>query len=95
MAEEKRRTLGKHNVLMENREHVSLTGVVDVLSFDEEGIIADTEQGMIVIKGSNLHVGKLNLEDGQLSVDGFVESIDYTDGQLGKGKGSFLGRIFK
>ena len=61
MGEEKRN--GRHLVTMENRERLSVTGVNDVLSFDEESIVADTDMGVLVLKGVDLHVNKLNLEN--------------------------------
>lgn len=87
---------GKHNVTMESREHISITGVLDVLSFDEESIVADTDMGILTMKGMNLHVNKLNLEEGQLVVDGEIDSLEYSDGNtFSKGKGSLLSKIFK
>lgn len=83
-----------HSVKIENRENISLTGVTDVLSFDEESITADTEMGVLAIKGEGLHVIRLDLEQGILNIDGSVSGLEYTDG-IGKNKGSVLSRIFK
>lgn len=91
---EERRT-GRHSVVMEKREQASITGVTEVISFDEESIIADTEMGMMILKGVNLHVSKLNLEDGELVIEGDIDSLEYSDGGFAKGKGSLLSRIFK
>lgn len=96
MSEERKRSGFRHSVSMEERERVLITGVLDVLSFDEESIITDTEQGMLIIRGNNLHVGKLNLEDGEVCVDGMIDSLEYSEaGAFAKGKGSILGKIFK
>lgn len=87
---------GKHSITMENREHISITGVNDVLSFDEESIVADTDMGIVMIKGMNLHVNKLNLEDGQLVIDGEMDSLEYSESNsFSKGKGSLLSKIFR
>ncbi len=94
MAEERKKS-GRHSVTIEDRQKVVLTGVTDVLSFDEEGVIADTEQGMILLKGTGLHVGRLNLDDGQVCVDGYIDSVEYSDSQFIKNKNSFLGKLFK
>jgi sporulation protein YabP len=84
-----------HNVLVENREKLSITGVRDVVSFDENTIILNTELGGLVIKGTNLHINKLNVEDGSLNIEGFVTASDYTDKiDIKKAKG-FFGNIFK
>lgn len=84
-----------HSVTLENRESISLTGVTDVLSFDEESITADTEMGALMIKGEELHVTRLDLERGILAVDGEITSLEYNDGGFGKRKTSMFSRIFK
>lgn len=84
----------KHNIIIENRERTTVTGVIDVISFDEDDIVSETEMGVLIIKGENLHVNSLNLEKGELSVDGIIFSINYEE----KGhveRGSLFGRIFR
>lgn len=95
MADDRKLNANRHAIIMEKREHISITGVTDVLSFDEDSIIADTEMGLLVLKGANLHVSKLNLDDGEVIVDGQIDSLEYNDGQLMKGKSSFLSKLFK
>ena len=96
MAEEKRiPSSSRHTVYIDRRESVSVTGVLDVISFDEGTIIAETELGALIIRGENLHVNKLNLEDGELSIDGEVSNVTYEDQAYGKGKSSFLGKLFR
>lgn len=95
MADEKR-SAGKHSVVMDRRELVNITGVTDVISFDEETVIADTDLGAIILRGANLHVNKLNLDSGELEIDGDILSLNYEEqGSVGKGKSSFLNKIFK
>lgn len=93
MSEE--RKSGRHSVIMDNREEMSLNGIEDVISFDEELIAAQTQLGVIVIKGENLHVNRLNLDKGELEIDGDINSIAYEDSASYKIGGSFLGKIFK
>jgi sporulation protein YabP len=86
----------KHSVVIENREKVIMTGIVDVDSFDEDAIAAQTESGAIILRGVDLHVTKLNLEAGELNVAGQIFSLTYEDSsKLGQGKSSFFGKIFK
>ncbi len=86
----------KHMVIMDDRSKISITGVLDVFAFDEENIITETELGMLTIRGVNLHVNKLNLEKGELEVDGEIDSISYSQtGGYDKPKNSLLARIFK
>ncbi|MDR3091530.1 MAG: sporulation protein YabP [Clostridiales bacterium] len=85
----------RHSLTIEQKENVSITGVLDVLSFDEENVIADTEMGVLIIKGAGLHVNKLNLDTGDLCVDGAVISAAYEDAAYMKGKGGLISRLFK
>ncbi len=68
-----------HNIIMEDRKKLSVSGVKDIDSFDEQTIIAITEQGELTIRGWNLHITKLNLEQSELMVDGEISSLAYTD----------------
>ena len=94
--EKKQRNTSRHAINLVRRESMAATGVIDVISFDEETIIAETELGMLIIKGINLHVNRLNLENGELAIDGEVNSINYEDsGGYVKGNKSLLGKLFK
>lgn len=85
-----------HTIKMEQRENIFITGVNDVISFDEEAVIADTQMDILIIRGQNLHVNKLNLEDGELSIDGEITGLNYEQqGAIGKNKSSFFSKIFK
>ena len=96
MPEEKQRNPSRHSINLIRRESMAATGVLDVISFDEETIIAETEMGMLVIKGINLHVNRLSLENGELSLDGEIASITYEDaGGFSKGGKSLLGKLFR
>lgn len=90
MADENR--LLKNVVILENREKLSVTGVLDVLSFDEGEIVCECGKGALYIRGENLHVGRLDLDKGDIDVDGLITSLVYEDSSQ---KGSFFGRLFK
>lgn len=85
-----------HKVVIHNRKNISLTGVQDVLSFDATEILLDTVQGMLMLRGRELHVNRLSLDKGEVDVDGRIDSFAYAEEQ-GKTKGgeSLLGRLFK
>ena len=69
---------------------------MDVLSFDLSEILLETEQGMLMIKGSDLHVNRLTLEKGEVDVEGKIDSLTYSDGSgPGSSAGSFFSRLFK
>lgn len=93
MAEEKKRS-GRHTLTMEEREKIRMSGVIDVLSFDEEGVMLETTCGLLMLKGTGLHVGKLDLDAGEVTVDGMVDSINYSDGAFGE-KHSILKKLFR
>ena len=82
----------KHTITAESRKKANLTGVTDVLSFDEECIVADTLDGAIVIRGKNLHISTLELEKGRLVLDGELAGISYEESPA---KTSVFARIFK
>ena len=67
-----------HKVLLQNRKSGSFSGIVDVLSFDVAEILLETELGMLLIKGNDLHVNRLSLEKGEVDVEGRIDSIAYS-----------------
>ena len=86
---------GKHRFSMEKRRECKITGVVEVHSFDENNILMETVDGMLAIKGNNLHVSRLNLEKGEADVDGRVDSLTYSDkSTLAKKGEGLLTRLF-
>jgi len=97
MAMEQKRA-GKHRLTVDARESVAVAGVLDVISFDEDEVICETDLGVLILRGSNLHVASLNLESGSLNLFGQINSINYEDGRVRDGLGkrsSVLGKIFK
>ena len=82
-----------HNIIMENRRLLHLSGVHDVDSFDEGTIVLLTELGQLTVHGLNLHISRLDQETGEMSVDGEISELIYAEIQLDK-KG-FFSRIFR
>ena len=80
---EDRQPMKTHKVDLLNRSLGVITGVRDVVSFDLNEIILDTEQGLLMIKGFNLHVKKLLVEKGEVEIDGKVDSFLYSESKLG------------
>ena len=90
--EEKNKPMGKpHHLIMEDRTKLSVTGVEDVISFDENEIITRTAQGNLIIRGTGLHIGKLTLDSGDVSVDGVVRELCYEEPAP---VGGFWARLF-
>ena len=90
------KTISKaHKVTLNNRRSGSFTGVLDVISFDIAEILLETEQGMLHVKGKDLHVNRLNLEKGEVDIEGLIEAFHYSPVPVGmKGKDSLLGKLF-
>ncbi len=85
-----------HKVTMTNRRSCIIGGVSDVLSFDIHEILLETEQGMLMIKGDDLHVSRLTLEKGEVDIDGRIDSFTYSDAAGAGHKGeSFLAKLFR
>ncbi len=84
------------NIVLENREKLNITGINDVLSFDDQIIIVETELGLLTIKGEDLKINKLSIDTSDFVVDGKINSLVYSssDGSMPKSK-NILGKIFK
>lgn len=94
---EEKKAAMPHKLSLHSRKEGALSGIMDVLSFDEKLIVLASDCGLITIKGDQLHINQLNLEKGEVELTGRVDSITYSDeGGYGKKKGeSVLGRLFK
>lgn len=68
-----------HKIIINNRKTSVVTGVLDVLSFDLNEILLETEQGMLMVKGSDIHVNRLSLEKGEVDISGNIDSIAYSE----------------
>lgn len=82
-----------HSIIMENRKSLTLTGVCDVQSFDENGVVMQTALGELAVKGSSLHISGFNRQTGDIAMDGNIYALVYTDDR--RREGSFLGKIFR
>ena len=71
-----------HKVTMTNRRTCTVNGVNDVLSFDLREILLETEQGMLMIRGNELHVNRLTLDKGEVDIDGRIDSLVYSDRRM-------------
>ena len=85
-----------HKLVVNNRKSSMVTGVADVLSFDLNEILLETEQGMMMVKGSDLHVNRLSLEKGEVDLSGNIDSIAYSEIPIGGKQGEKLfSRLFR
>lgn len=83
------------NIILENREKLSISGVLDVLSFDDQIVILETELGLLTVKGENLRINKLSLDTSEVVVDGEIYNLGYSEKENSQKSGSFFGKIFR
>ena len=92
---EEQRIAKAHKLVVNNRKTSMVTGVLDVLSFDLNEILLETEQGMLMVKGTDLHVNRLSLEKGEIDIEGRTDSLVYSAGGGAKSGESFFAKLFK
>ena len=79
-----------HKLTLNSRKELSMTGVTEVVSFDENAVVLKTSMGLLTIHGQNLQLKNLSLEGGQVAVDGIVSAFLYEEPR----KGGALRRLF-
>lgn len=85
-----------HKIMLTNRRTCTINGVNDVLSFDIHEILLETDQGMLMLKGDDLHVNRLMLDKGEVDIDGKIDSLTYSEGAGYSNKSeSLLSKLFK
>lgn len=93
---ENKETGAKHCVVIENRSRIKINCVEDVESFNEEKVVVYTALGVMIVSGYNFKVSRLNVDDGQLVIDGEIDKIEYMESVSGaETGGGFFGRLFK
>lgn len=81
-----------HKLVLTERNHLTMTGVTEVVSFDDTAVILHTELGTLEIQGDGLQLKNLSLEGGQVAVEGNIAALLYDDPRPA---GSLWGRLFK
>ena len=83
------------NILLENREKLEMSGVEDVVSFNDLQIVARTTLGLFTVKGSKLHIEKFNTTTKELNIKGKVDELKYSNDNLKRDNKNFLTKLFK
>jgi len=83
----------RHNVALVGRKRLTVSGVEEVESFDENTIVMSTALGLLVVRGAELHIEALSLEGGDLKVEGEVDSLTYEEDR--RREGGLLARLFR
>jgi sporulation protein YabP len=91
---EEKQVAGQHRLTIDNRKSGTFTGVTDIVSFDPNEILLQTELGMLHVKGRGLHVSRLDLAKKEVEMQGEVEAFHYTGSPQKKAPGGILTRVF-
>ena len=83
------------NLILENRGKLSISGVNDVLSFDDQVVMVETELGLLTVKGENIRINKLSIDTSEVIIEGDISYLAYSDKELEQTKGSLISKIFK
>ena len=83
-----------HNIIIEGRKKMSLSGVTDVDRFDENTVILYTSMGELTVKGEDLHVSDLSVTSGEMNIEGSIDSVVYGESDRLTPL-SFIGKIFR
>ena len=83
------------NIILENREKLSISGVLDVLSFDDQIVILETELGLLTVKGDNLRINKLSLDTAEVIIDGEIYNLGYSEKETNQKTGGLFNKIFR
>ena len=83
------------NLILENRNKLSISGVKDVLSFDEQVVIMETELGLLTVKGENLKINKLSIDTSEVIVEGEINNLAYSDHSKKEQESGIFSKIFK
>lgn len=89
---EEKRSLGAHNLILEERGSLTVTGVSDIDSFDEQTVVVYTELGELTVRGSGLHINRIDVEVGELNLEGQIDSLSYSEQTV---RGGFFARMFR
>ncbi len=82
-----------HNIIMENRSKITVSGVENAESYNEGEVVLHTSKGVLIIRGDCLNLSKLNLDSGEITVNGHIVMLEYVEPK--KSGTSLLGKIFK
>lgn len=85
----------KSNLVLDSRRKITLTGVLEVISYDDEKIALNTNLGNLDIKGSNLKINKLDVKNGDVIIVGMINYMVYNEKNISKDKKSFIKKLFQ
>jgi sporulation protein YabP len=94
--EQEKNTTSDNHLILHARKALEVRGVTDVISFDEQTVILDTDCGNMTVDGDALHIRVLNVEQGIVTMDGRIDAITYFDTENKKEeKRSLFGKLLR
>lgn len=81
-----------HKLTLNERKQLTMTGVSEVVSFDDTAVVLHTSQGTLVVQGKELQLKTLSLDGGQVVVDGTISAFSYEEPRAA---GSWLSRLLR
>ena len=84
-----------HKVNMTSRKSLMLTGIKDVISFDANEVLLESTLGVLMIRGDELHITRINLDKGETDIEGHIDGMIYPENAGGKKAESIIGRLFR
>ena len=93
MNNEEKKSMGAHNLILEERGSLTVTGVEDIDSFDDQTVVIYTCLGELTVRGNQLHIERIDLQAGELELQGQVDALTYADQPAVRG--GFFARIFR
>ena len=93
MNNEEKKSMGAHNLILEERGSLTVTGVEDIDSFDDQTVVIYTGLGELTVRGNQLHIERIDLQAGELELQGQVDALTYADKPAVRG--GFFARIFR
>ena len=87
--------LGSHELKINDRREIFLTGIKKITSFDNEEFLMESNMGVILLKGHGLEILKLDTHDGNVKIKGKINSFTYLDGEMKQNNEGFFTKLFK
>ncbi len=85
----------EHKVTIDGRKRLTVTAVEDVESFDEEKVVILCDMGTMTVTGADFKINRLNVDIGELIIEGEVDEIQYSDRMRDEKGGGFFGKLFR
>lgn len=87
--------MGNHEIKIVDRKNILLTGIKKIVSFDDEEFLLESNMGVILLKGENLEIMKIDTQDGNVKIKGKINSFNYVESKQKEKEESIISKLFK